>query len=145
MKSPKLVALLEIVCGLLVAATPFILPVCQGLLQTTTGKNVPMRCYYTGQTEIVVGLLIAVVGVLAFFFGKQAEARGALSAVVLALGAVVILIPTVIIGTCASPDMACNIGTKPALLLLGTATVILGLAGVWEAWRNPRTTPTAAA
>ena len=136
MKFPKLVALLEAACGVLVAATPFVLPVCTGLLQTTTGKNVPMRCYYTGQTEIAVGGLIVLAGMLAFAFGKRAETRGALNALVLALGAVVILLPTVILGTCASPDMACNIGTKPALILLGSATMLLGFVGVWEAWRS---------
>ena len=145
MKFPKVIALLETACGVLVAATPFVLPVCQGLLLTTTGKTVPMRCYYTGQTEIAVGLLLAFAGILAFAFGRQVEARGALNALVLALGAVVILIPTVILGTCASPDMACNIGTKPALILLGSATMLLGCVGLWEAWSSFRSTPSVTA
>ena len=136
MKASKILGIVNAVCGLLVMLTPtVILPVCEDLVKTAMGTFVPMRCHYTAQGEIQVGAVLALVGGLIFVYGNKSETRGALSAVVLALGVAVILIPTVLMGVCANPDHPCNAGTKPALLLLGAVTMLLGAAGIWQAWR----------
>ncbi len=132
MKFHKLLAAAQAISGALIALTPVVLPVCQELLETKAGMFVPMRCHYTAQAEIAMGILVAIAGALILIFANQAETRGALNAVVLALGAVVILIPTVLLGTCKNPAMPCNIGTKPALILLGSLTMLLGAIGLWD-------------
>jgi hypothetical protein len=145
MKLHKLLAALQAICGVLIAFTPTVLPACAELLKTTMGTSVPMKCHWTAQAEIAMGILIAIVGALIFAFATQVETRGALNAVVLALGVVVLLIPTVMIGTCGDQTHTCNIGMKPALLLLGSATLLLGAVGLWDAWRSSRPTPLATA
>ncbi len=136
MNAHKLSGGLQMLSGVLTILIPTVLlPVCQGVVQTAAGTTVPMRCWYTAQASVVLGALIVVVGAL-IFFGKQAESHGLLNVMSMALGAAVILIPTVIIGTCKNPDMACNIGTKPGLLLIGSVTLLIGAIGVWQAYRS---------
>jgi dipeptide/tripeptide permease len=136
MKFHKLLATAQAIGGVLIALTPIVLPVCRELLETKAGTFVPMRCHYTAQAEIAMGILVTIVGALVLIFASQAETRGALNAVVITLGAVVILIPTFLIGTCKNPEMPCNVGTKPALILLGATTMLLGAIGLWDAWRS---------
>ncbi len=115
--------------GLLVAITPtWLLPVCQGLMQLANGKTTPMRCHYTASAELVIGGLAAIIGLMLVFV-KEIETYKRLSNLVIVLGAAIVLTPIYILPTCAHPDMACNIGTKPALLLLGGLTILFGLIG----------------
>ncbi len=136
MNNTRLSGILQMLSGLLTILVPTVLlPVCQGVVQTAAGTTVPMRCYYTAQASIALGALIFIVGGT-LFFARQAESRGLLNLIALALGAAVILVPTVLIGTCKNPDMACNIGAKPGLLLLGSIVMILGAVGIWQARRS---------
>lgn len=146
MQGSRIFGLVVIVTGLLVALVPnVILPVCEELVKTAMGTSIPMRCHYTATAEIGVGFLLAVAGALFFVYGGPFKINGVLSAMILALGVVTILIPTVLIGTCAAPDHPCNVGSKPALILLGAFTLLLGAGGVWQSWRASKSvTPPAA-
>ncbi len=123
--------------GLIVVLTPnVLLPVCEGLLELASGKRVPMRCFWTGRAEMVMGGLILVAGLTMALIHSD-EGRRRLSHQVAFRGLAPVLIPLYIIPTCDHPDMACNVGTKPALLLLGAFTLALGLWGS----RAPRPSP----
>lgn len=125
----RTLAILIAVTGLFIIITPnWILPVCEGLLDLVNGKQVPMRCFWTARAEMVIGGLVLLSGLLLAYV-KNAEARRRVSHQVLFLGAATILIPLYLIPTCMNPDMACNVGTKPALLLLGGLTLLLGFVG----------------
>jgi hypothetical protein len=129
MNKPNLPGVLTAITGLLIVVTPnWLLPVCQGMLELANGKQVPMRCFWTARAEMIIGGLVLVTGLMVAFF-KSPEARRRLNHQVALLGAVTILTPIFIIPTCANPDMACNVGTKPALILLGGITLALGLYG----------------
>lgn len=141
MRKPTSLGLLSVLSGLLVALVPtVILPVCEGMIETTMGKLIPMRCFWTARAELAVGGLLLLTGLL-HAFSQNAETRRNLSGLILALGITTILVPTLLVPTCANPDMACNLGTKPALLLLGGITIILGAAGWWSARRVGPATP----
>jgi hypothetical protein len=128
-KKLNLAGLLTALTGLLIIITPnWLLPVCQGLLELANGKQVPMRCFWTARAEMVMGGLLLVSGLLLIFVWS-AEVRRRLNHLVAVQGLAVILFPLYIIPTCMSPDMACNVGTKPALLILGGLTLVLGLFG----------------
>jgi hypothetical protein len=117
------------VSGLFIIVTPnWILPVCEGLLQLANGKEVPMRCFWTARSEMVIGALVFLSGLL-LAYAEGAEAQRRVSNQVLFLGVATLAIPLALIPTCMNPDMACNVGTKPALLLLGGLTTLLGLVG----------------
>jgi hypothetical protein len=114
--------------GILIILAPIVFPVCQGLLELISGKKVPMRCVWTARAEYMLGALVLISGLMIAFL-KNADSRRRLSHIVGFLGAAVILTPLYIIPTCMDPEMSCNVGTKPALIILGGITLILGLVG----------------
>jgi len=128
MKKTNILGLLVIVVGILIILTPIIFPVCRGMLELVSGKKVPMRCFWTARAEYMLGALVLIAGLLIAFL-KNADSRRRLSHMVGFLGAAVILTPLYIIPTCMDPEMSCNVGTKPALIILGAVTLILGLVG----------------
>jgi len=128
MKKLKVPGLITAAVGVLIIITPIILPVCEGLLELVNGKQVPMRCFWTARAEMILGALVVIAG-LTIAFAKNAEARRRLNYQVSFLGLATILTPLFIIPTCMNPDMACNVGTKPALIILGVVTMGLGLYG----------------
>jgi hypothetical protein len=87
-------------------------------LTTADGRSVPMKCHWTALAEIGLAVPLALVGVFTFF-GKRKETLRTHNLVGLALGAMVILFPTVIIGVCANASMPCNLVEKPVLLASG--------------------------
>jgi peptidoglycan/LPS O-acetylase OafA/YrhL len=124
------------VLGLLIVITPIVFPVCQGLLELVNGKQVPMRCHWTARAEMIFGALLMVLGLMIAFL-KEAGERQRLHHQVALLGLVTILTPLFIIPTCMNPEMSCNVGTKPALVILGALVLITGLLGS----RKPKTPP----
>ncbi len=116
------------IVGLLIILTPVVFPVCQGLLELVNGKQVPMRCFWTARAEMIIGGLVVISGLLVAF-ARSEDARRRLNNQVVFLGLATILTPLYIIPTCMHPDMACNIATKPALIILGVVVTGLGLYG----------------
>lgn len=136
MKKLNIEGLLNAFLGLFVVLTPVLLPVCQGMLELANGNKVPMRCHWTAQAEMLLGALILIAGLIQAFAANP-DARRALSQMVTFLGLAVVLTPIFIIPTCTNPDMACNVGTKPALLILGGLTILAGLIGSRPSRRQP--------
>lgn len=140
MKKPDIAGLITAAMGFLIIIVPnWVLPVCEGMLELADGRHVPMRCFWTARAEIVLGALVLIAGLMVAFL-SSAEARRRLHHLVAFLGVAVILTPLYIIPTCMNPDMACNVGTKPALIILGGITLALGLYGSRAA--RPALTPT---
>lgn len=125
-KKSKIVGIVGMIMGVIIALTPFQLaPVCTKLLELTTGKMVHMRCHYTGQAEVFMGALILLTGLL-IFLSKELKVQKGLGLVIAALGAVVIILPTNFgIGVCMMP-MECHTTAK-VLYVLGGITVLAGL------------------
>ena len=139
MKKINFDGLLNSGLGLLIILTPVLLPVCQGLLELANGNKVPMRCHWTAQAEMILGGLILIAGLIQLFMTKYDT--HSLNLQVAFMGLAVFFIPLILIPTCTNPDMACNVGTKPALLILGGITF---LTGIYNGLSN-RKEPSAAA
>ena len=85
-----------------------------------------MKCHWTSQTEVALGIATIVLGLLIVL--SKEKAAGAAYAVASAInGVLVILIPTVVIGVCGSADMPCHSGTKPALIIAGALIIVTAL------------------
>ncbi|MBQ6836257.1 MAG: DUF4418 family protein [Clostridia bacterium] len=121
----KITSIGTLIVGLLLAFGPqFIFKPCP-----TTEKF--MKCFWSCKALIVVGAVVAIIALLQLM-AKEKESKKLLSVAALALLVSAILIPTVIIGGCQKPDMACKMLTFPVTHSLSVVGIVLqgiGLAG----------------
>ncbi|MBE6987193.1 MAG: DUF4418 family protein [Ruminococcaceae bacterium] len=121
----KITSIGTLIVGLLLAVGPqFIFKPCP-----TTEKF--MKCFWSCKALIVVGAVVAIIALLQLM-AKEKESKKLLSVAALALLVSAILIPTVIIGGCAKPEMACKMLTFPvthSLSVIGIVLQGIGLVG----------------
>ncbi|MCR4394203.1 MAG: DUF4418 family protein [Dehalococcoidales bacterium] len=125
----KLLGAVLVVLALAIAIIPAYTD-CQSQGKSLTlanGKTVPMKCHWTGVSEIAVGAPLFFTGLLAVFNRRKQNlfSLGLLAAV---LGVLAILLPNKLIGVCQT-TMLCNTVMQPALTVMGSV-VILGGAGM---------------
>jgi uncharacterized membrane protein HdeD (DUF308 family) len=129
----KILGVVAVILGIIVAVGPhYIFPVCQYygmLVQTAAGTSIPMKCYWTAMAEVGLGALIVVAGIV-LIVSKQNETKRALGFILAALGVVVALVPTYLIGVCGMAEHPCRMATQPALILLGVITIIIGIVAM---------------
>ena len=82
-----------------------------------------MPCQQSAAAEVVLGIPLAVVGVVTLFNKRKSGFLG-LSLLGMVLGFCTILIPTTLIGVCSGATMHCTVLMKPILIVLGVFTVI---------------------
>ena len=100
-----------------------------GAIELPSGATIPMRCHWTRQAEVAVAMPLGVVGI-AMAVTRRRHARRVLSIVTMSLGLAAILVPTYLIGVCASEEMICAMVMKPTLLLAGILTMAVGVVGL---------------
>jgi hypothetical protein len=124
----KTMGILMIALALVIAIVPIFTDCLANgkTLTTADGRSVPMKCHWTAIAEIGLAIPLALVGILNFT-SKRKETLRSLNLISLALGALVILFPTVLIGVCANPDMPCNMIEKPTLILSGIVVMAASL------------------
>jgi hypothetical protein len=130
----KGVASLLIVLSLVVGIVP-LFTTCESQGQSIAlpnGKSIPMKCHWTGRAELVAALPLLAIGAM-MTRSRRRETLRALSAIGILLGALVILLPTALIGVCANPDMLCNMVMRPTLVFAGTLIILTSAAGLWLA------------
>jgi hypothetical protein len=97
------------------------------MLATADGRSVSMKCHWSGIAEIAAAIPLGLAGIYAIA-GKRRETRRFAGIVGAASAGMAILIPTILIGTCANPMMACNLLMKPTLLAAGIIGIVASLA-----------------
>src|SRR5512136_2171118 len=124
----KLSAVLLIGLAVLIAVVPPLTECAREgkALATADGRQVPMKCHWTAVASIAIAIPLFVTGALQWF-NKRKESQRALSIVGAVMGAIVILLPTALIGVCAHPDATCNLIMRPALMFMGTLVVGINL------------------
>jgi hypothetical protein len=98
-------------------------------LTLANGREIPMKCHWTARAEIGLAVPLLFTGMLMTTTRRKETLRN-LSMVGATLGAFVIMLPTVLVGVCANPDMICNSLMKPSLILSGALVIGLSLFGV---------------
>jgi hypothetical protein len=93
-------------------------------MQTSLAATIvpKMKCLWSARGALAVGVSLAVAGAL-LFFARRKETRRALGIVGALLGLSAILLPTTLIGTCASDGAVCNTTMKPIMLVAGGLAV----------------------
>lgn len=119
---------------IIVAVLATVIPVvnnctAEGLYITTKdGRQIDMKCYWTSRASVATALLLGVVGLL-LALSHRAETRRALGILGVLLGAVLVALPTVLIGVCAMDKTCLNV-MKPSLMFLGAVTVAVSVAAI---------------
>lgn len=133
----KVIAAIIIIFGLVVGIVPQFTD-CQSqgrAIELGNGRTIPMKCHWSAQAEIAVaGPLLAVGGLMGF--SQRKESLRSLSILGILLGAFAILIPTYLIGVCASFEMLCNSLMKPIMIFGGTVVLVASLVGFGLASRK---------
>ena len=99
-------------------------PVCPSMLTLENGKQVHMKCFYSGQAAIALAVVIFVAAVVACLSKKDYKKVQIINIV---CGIFLFLVFTSLIGVCANPDMSCNVTAvwgKAAAGVVIVATVI---------------------
>ena len=113
--------------GLLLVFVPFhLFPVCADSIALPSGKSIPMRCFYTGRVEVGLGIALMLLGISLVIFRNKAIQFG-LCLAGLCFALFILAVPTQLVGVCLNPTMACQIGTFPALMVLGGFVVLFFL------------------
>lgn len=143
MKNRIVSSVLFIFIGALLILFPlYILPVCplpdaqtipattmagDGHMHSTPGKI--MKCFWTARAEIGIGSLVIAIGALVLF-SRSLFVRMGLSMALACTAVLAAAIPTILIGVCGNEMMRCNMGAKPALILLAIVLVIAAISNV---------------
>ncbi len=133
----KVIGGLLIALALLIGIVPMFSD-CQSQGRSLTlanGREIPMKCHWTGLAELALAVPLLVVGLL-ITTSKRTESLRNLNVIAAVAGSLVILLPATLIGVCANPDMRCNAVMKPSLILSGSLVVALGLVGVMRSLRR---------
>lgn len=113
---------------LLLTSVKVIAPVCTGLVETAAGKQVPMRCHYTGAVLVILGILLLADGVLCMV-KKEKTVCGSM-AVFISVFTFLVLGSTLGMGVCANTEMACNV-TAAFAKVCGGVGVIVGVISIY--------------
>ena len=113
-----IVGALIVIIGLLVLLAPF------GFAHVCFPKadGSFMKCHWMGEAVRMLGGLITALGII-FLLSKRSRIGIAFSNI--GLGVCLILLQTVVIGTCKTATMHCNVYTKPVILLLAIILIAI--------------------
>ena len=134
----KIAAAIIVVLALVIGILPQFTD-CQSqgkALVLQNGKTVPMKCHWTAIAEIAMAVPLFGLGAV-MSVSKRKESRRILAGLGIVLGIFVILLPTALIGVCASAEMLCNSVMKPTLILSGILIIAISLAVLIKSERQP--------
>ena len=135
----SLPALILIILGILIVVSPWTFaPICEvnGMYaQLANGKTLPMPCGWTARAEIATGALAILAGLL-LNFSRSAETKRVIGLFGVAMGILTVLFPTYITKMCGMADHPCNLLTKPVLILLGVAVIVVSCWIIYTAQKE---------
>lgn len=124
MKNKLFASIPSIILGILIAIAPLTFAkVCQ------TEGGMHMACYYTGRSALGIGIVIAVLGIVALFVKENV--RIGLSIAVIVNSLLMIAVPTFLIGVCKSSMMHCASVTRPTLIVLSVLALVFAAISVY--------------
>lgn len=129
-KTLKSIAIIQVLIALVVLGAKFIwAPVCSGRLTLANGLVTPMKCYYTGQLVMVLGIILLFTSLMALVANKD---YSKFQFLVMIIGVLLLLAPTsALIGICAKTGMACH-HTAAWVRGCGAVAILTALLGLWQ-------------
>ena len=131
MKKDKITSIVIIVLGaILMLGTSTIFKTCD------INEKI-MKCHWAGRTEIVIGFLLFLSGIL-LIISKAKETKIILYIMSIAISISAILIPTVIIGGCIKADMICRTISYPCIYLISSIAIAISIIGLALQHKNKK-------
>ena len=96
-------------------------PVCQAMVKLMNGREMPMKCFFSGQALVLIGALLVVNGAM-MLFTKKLTHGGAVAAAAGLCAIAVMSGGGLGIGICANVEMACHATAAWAKLCGGVAS-----------------------
>ena len=128
-KKSMIIAVVEAIHAIaLILTVKVFAPVCTGMVETAAGKQIPMRCHYTSQALVFLGIIL-LVNALVYAVRKEAVTSGVIAAIASIL-AILSLSSTLGMGVCMNPEMACNL-TAPIVKAVGAIGVLIGIVSIY--------------
>lgn len=104
---------------------------------SNSSSSTVMKCHWTAQALLGVGILIAILGALLIVFASK-QVRLGLSIALALNGILAFLIPNVLIGVCGSAHMLCRTLTLPANSVISGIAVVAAIANAAYLWKADR-------
>ena len=121
----KIIAGIEIIVAVFMwLVVTKISPVCSGMLDLVSGKQVHMKCYYASVVFVFIAIVLLINGVVSLLV-KTSIGGGIMTVVVAAL-VFATLNDSVGIGICANPEMACQM-TAPFVKVCAAVEIVCGI------------------
>lgn len=129
-KSLKSINIIQIITSLVLLGAKFIwAPVCSGILTLENGSTAHMKCYYTGQLVMVLGIILLFTSLMASGATKD---HSKFQLLIIMIGILLLLAPTsAIIGICSKAKMACH-HTAAWMRGCGAVAVLSAIIGLWK-------------
>lgn len=131
MKNKLFASIPAIIFGLLIAIAPltFAKPCSTGGMHKMHMMMQPMACYYTSRVAIGIGVVIAILGIIALFVKEHV--RAGLNIAVIVNSLFMIATTTFLIGVCKSPMMHCASVMRPTLIVLSVLALVFASVSVY--------------
>lgn len=111
------------------------------MLTLQNGRTVDMKCHWTAMAALGLAIPLAGVGALLALNRRKDTSLRSLGVMGALLGAVAILLPTLLIGVCASNEMLCNSVMRPLMILIGTLAIVAAGAAALVGSRKQQLIP----
>jgi hypothetical protein len=127
----RAIGVVLVILALALAIVPFFAD-CESqgrMITLENGKQISMKCHWTGRAELGVAVPLLFVGAM-LIFARRKETVTDLGIMSVVLGGMAIAFPAGVIGVCAMPTMTCVTAMKPVLISVGAVVAALGVAAV---------------
>ncbi len=98
-------------------------------VELANGKTTPMKCFFSGRTEIISGVILLAVGIM-YLLSRRKETMIFLSIVGLIASIFALVMPFYVIGICPTPTMVCETLMKPIIIILAALCILDLIAGL---------------
>lgn len=119
----NVVTAVNLLAGIIMAAAPKLwAKPCGGMMTLENGNQAHMRCFYSGQALVILGIILLVNAIVMFFADNKLQ--GGVVAIVTSILAALVTTDTGLgIGICAHAEMACHVMASWSRLAAGVAII----------------------
>lgn len=117
------VVIINLLAGIIMAAAPKVwAKPCRKMLSLENGNQMHMRCFYSGQALVILGIILAINALVMLFVNNKIQ--GAAVAIITSVLSFIVVSDTGFgIGICAHMEMACHVMASWAKLSAGLSII----------------------